>query len=139
MDQEINTEQMDKNTVALGIIRMTVGNQKNGPLFKLLQMDLPIRAAWRLKKIKDMILKEFQSSEDSRTELIKKYGEKLENGNYSITDKSKVELFTNEFNQILSEPIKLDMIPIDISMIGDIKLSTSDLELLEACGVIKVE
>lgn len=132
-------ETKEKNVMTLGAVRLLVGNQSNGPLVRLLQLELPLRAAWRLKKIKDRVMAEFDITEDMRKKLIEKYGTKDENGATAIQTKEGIENFTTEFNELLAEEVEISYEAVEFTLFGDIKLSTLELELLEDCGIIKME
>ncbi len=138
--KESTVETQEPEGVSLGTIRMLIGNQQSGPLLKLLQFDLPLRAAWRLKKIKDSIMAEFQATEDMRRDLIEKYGEKDEKtGNMGISAPDALQKFSDEFNELLGEVVKLDFEAVSVSMLGEVKLNTMELELLESCKIIKMD
>lgn len=99
-----------------------------GSLAKLVTMDLPVKISYRMTKIAKLIKNELQEVEDQRTELVKKYGEKTEQG---LMVKEKIEEFNKEFNEFLDEEIEISYIPVNLSSIEDRKLSALDMLNLE--------
>lgn len=101
-------------------------------LSKLLNKELPIKTAYRLGRLYNIIKNELQQYNEHRNILIKKYG-KEKNGQILIDeqDKEAIEKFTKDNEELLSVSIRIDYEPIAISDLGDIKLSPIDIGNLE--------
>ena len=100
------------------------------PLVNLIDKQIPIKTAWKLNRLVKSLDKELGEIEEFRVGLVKKFGEEGDDGNFSVP-KDKMELFIDEFNELLNTEIDVEFEPIDIEVFGDINISAKDLMLLE--------
>lgn len=114
--------------IVLGRMRMMIS-----PIMKLIDKELPVLVAWKLKKIYKELDKNIQEVEEFRIELVKKYGIERE-GDWQVLDEN-VDKFTEEFEKLLNQDIELNIDTIDMEELGNIDLTTRDLILLD--GIIK--
>jgi hypothetical protein len=110
-------------------IRMSELREITGSLSKVLSQDLPIKQAYRMSKMAKAINSELKEFNEMREKLIRKYGERDEQGNISV--KEKANEFNEEFQPLLEEEIELSLIPIDLNEIQNVKLSPIDIANLE--------
>lgn len=86
---------------------------------------VPVNLAFKIGRILDKFLPEYNKIEKQRNILIEKYGEKKE-GNFVLKEENK-DVFLKEFVLLLEEKINIDFEPIDITYIpNDIKLTVQD-------------
>jgi len=108
-----------------------VKNMKE-PLTKLIEKEIPVKAAFRLNNL----IKEFDihltTIEDYRVQLINKYGVKNEEtGDIQVPPK-KMKDFMKEINGLLNEDVTIEFKPLNINLFGeDLTLTTKDLMILE--------
>ena len=111
-------------------------------LFKILTYPMSIKLAYRMKKIAGQLSTELKNIEEARLELIKKYGEKIKDKDGKETQQlqvpdTKIKQFTDEFESLLDEKIKINIekIPYDcleaIEKISPLELSTIELFIAE--------
>jgi hypothetical protein len=102
------------------IVTIKLGELKRieGSVRKILEMRLPVKAAYNLGKALKRVLKEIEHIDEFRNELIKKYGEvRGEEGNIEIIDPDKKKGFFEEMSTLLEEEISFEFRPIDISVL----------------------
>ena len=107
-------------------------------LQKLSQKDFKAKLAWSISRLLKSAENEIQGFNDTRMNLIKKYGEKDENGEL-ITDENgncKIEAgtvndFNKELNELLDAEVEINANKIDFDLLGDIEFTPSDMAMLE--------
>lgn len=87
-----------------------------------------VKIATNIEKLK-IINEQF---ENKRTELIKEYGEKDENGEVIVMDDNRikienVEAFNSSFNKILQEEFDLELEELSMNDLEEIKVSANDI------------
>lgn len=97
---------------------------------KLLTRELPIKQSYWLGRNASKIAAERKQLEVTRNELIKKYGVENDNKMWSVP-RDKQEDFFKSFNDVLEEEIEIELTPISIKDLGDIKLSGQEVADLE--------
>ena len=97
----------------------------------LMNQPLPIKVSYWLKRALVDLMKEFAPFEESRVELIKKYAEKDEagewvekEGQYVIPDR---EAFDEEYAELAEQEIEIKYEPLGIDRFEDAKISGVDL------------
>lgn len=104
---------------------------------KLTQEDLPVKTAYRLKRIVDTVSSEAKYIEQSRVKLVKKYAEpaKKDKDGKEVQEDIKVTKrlpeFQKEFNELLSEEVEINSFTIPFKDIEDCKLSVQDIVAIE--------
>ena len=107
-------------------------------LQKLAKMPLKAKLAWQVAKLLKVLDAEVQQFNDTRLELIKKYGEKDsngelvtdENGNCRI-EKEMLGNFTNELNELIGAETEINANKIDINSLEDLDFTPSEMTMLE--------
>lgn len=107
-------------------------------LQKLAQKDFKAKLAWSIARLLKAAEAEIQSFNETRMDLIRKYGEKDDNGEL-ITDekgnctlvKDKVQDFNTELNELLASEIEINANPINIEMLEDLDFTPADMSVLE--------
>lgn len=107
-------------------------------LQKLAQKDFKAKLAWSIARLLKAAEAEIQSFNETRMDLIRKYGEKDDNGEL-ITDekgnctliKDKVQDFNAELNELLASEIEINANPINIEMLEDLDFTPADMSVLE--------
>lgn len=113
-----------KVTIRLGDLRGITGS-----LTKVLNQDLPVKQAYRMSKLAKAVQNELKDLETQRTALIKKFGERDEQGNLAV--KTKVEEYMAEYEPLLNEEVELSVIPLDLTELEQLKVSPLDIANLE--------
>lgn len=107
-------------------------------LQKLAQQDFKAKLAWSIARLLKAAEAEIQSFNDARMNLIKKYGEKDENGEL-ITDeggnckieKDSISDFTNELNELVNTEVEINANRIDLNLLEDVDFTPSEITILE--------
>lgn len=98
------------------------------PLFEVIEKTLPVLLSYKLHKLSKIIQTEFEIIEETRKQLVKKWGifdEKL-NG-FIVKDENLVN-FKAELKQLLNEKIKINFEPISFKDIENIQLSVKQMK-----------
>jgi len=100
-------------------------------LKKILSADLPIKLAYRLGKYVKILNKELTNYEERRMDLIKKYGEPNDNGSEYKIKPENADKVMKDMMELHSIEVDLDVIPIKLSEIENVKLSPIDISNLD--------
>ena len=101
---------------------------------KIVKCEIPIKTAFRLSTLVKELNKHLDTYNENRQKLIEKYStsEKNDDGEeITVIPKEKISDFTDENSQLGSEEVSLEIPEITIDMLGDIKLSTTDIMSVE--------
>lgn len=122
------------------MIKVKISDLLNGTdaLKKLSETELKAKLAWQVGRLLKAADAEIQSFNEARLNLIKKYGEKDENGelitdendNCKITQES-ISDFTNELNELVESEIEINANKININSLGDKEFTPSEISQLE--------
>ena len=107
-------------------------------LQKLSQKDFKAKLAWTIARVLKAAEGEIQSFNDTRMNLIKKYGEKDENGEL-ITDENgnckinpeEIDIFSKELNELIDSEVEINANKIKMDLLENIDFTPSDMALLE--------
>lgn len=107
-------------------------------LQKLAQKDFKAKLAWSIARLLKAAEKEIQDFNETRMNLIKKYGSKDdqgelitdEKGNCQIPD-GEIETFTTELNDLLNTEVEITASKIDIALLENLDFTPSDMAALE--------
>ena len=107
-------------------------------LQELSKKDFKAKLAWSIARLLKAAEVEIQNFNDTRMNLIRKYGEKDENGEL-ISDeggnckieKDKVEVFTNELNELINTEIEINANKIKIELFENTEFTPSEMIVLE--------
>ena len=113
-------------------MKLTLGELLNGKpaLEKLVNLEISIKAAYKLSRIIRKLNEELQNFEEQRQKLVNQYGEPQENGNVIVTQEN-MEAFAKELNDLASLEIELDFEPVSLEELGDVKMKAAELMLIE--------
>lgn len=101
-------------------------------LNNILKKELPVKAAYWLTKLSHKLESEIKQFTETRNRLIKKYGEQKDNDwLVNPEDKEKYEKFKNEMEELLNTEVDIDINPIAIKQLGDVKISAIDMMAIE--------
>jgi len=96
-------------------------------LNKLIELDLPIQASFKLTKIIGKVGIELNQLEEHRNNLVKKHGTENKGNKIFEVLKDKEKEFIIEFNKLLDTNINLEVDPISIDELDGVKFSTKHL------------
>lgn len=113
-------------------------------LKKLAQQDFKAKLALSIARLLKAAENEIQNFNEVRLELIKKYGNKDENGelitdengNCKIEDNS-LEAFNKELKELLDSEVELNANKIDIELLEDCNFTPAEIALLEPFIIIE--
>ena len=107
-------------------------------LQKLSQQDFKAKLAWSIARLLKSAESEIQSFNETRMNLIRKYGEKDENGELITDDKNNckiknevIEQFSAELNELINTEVEINANKIDIKLLEDINFTPNDMAVLE--------
>ncbi len=100
-------------------------------LSRVADQQLPIRLAFRFTRLIRELNKEWTSLEKLRDGLIKRHGEEVENGSFTVPAENRAAFFT-EFQELLSETVEVawDLVSIEEPGLSSLELSVKDLNTL---------
>jgi len=101
-------------------------------IVKLMNSDLPARTSYKLTAILKTVRDSLQSLDQTRTDLVRKYGVQGKDGIIRIQPGTDEEIkFKEEFEPILEETVFLDKFkPLSIEDIAEARISPVELEPL---------
>lgn len=104
-------------------------------LDKFSSVNFPARVAYRLKLLKSFIAPHLTVYEDTRVELVKKYGEQGEDNTITIPPNSENWFsFVKDMGEIAAELVDIPMTPFSLEELcseDSVKLTVEDLELFD--------
>lgn len=122
------------------MMKVTIQDLVNGTeaLQKLAGTGLKAKLAWQIGKLIKAAEAELQSFNETRIELIKKYGAKDENdelitdenGNCKINPEG-VEEFTNELNELANSEVELNATKVKMDDLENVDFTPSEMVALE--------
>lgn len=93
----------------------------------VLNLPLPARDSYRLGIAAKQIQERVVVYEQTRQNLIKKYGETNDKEGVIRVKPENVELFTKELEPLLQETLEINMDPISLETVGDTKINAIDM------------
>ena len=107
-------------------------------LQKLAQKEFKAKLSWTIARLLKGAEAEMQNFNETRMNLIKKYGEKDENGELITDDKgnckienSNLNAFSEELNELVSAEVEINANKIDIGLLEELEFTPSDMASLE--------
>ena len=107
-------------------------------LQKLSKMELKAKLAWQVARLLKAAEKEIQEFNETRMNVITKYGEKDENDQLITDDdnnckiqKEHVTDFTNEINELVKSEVEINANKIKIDALEDLEFTPSEMTQLE--------
>lgn len=122
------------------MITITINDLLNSveTLQKIAQKDFKAKLAWSIARLLKSAETEIQSFNETRMNLIKKYGEKDENGELITDEKGNckimtenVDTFTEELNELINTEVEINANKIDFNLLENIDFTPSDMAALE--------
>lgn len=122
------------------MITITINDLLNSveTLQKIAQKDFKAKLAWSIARLLKSAETEIQSFNETRMNLIKKYGEKDENGELITDEKNNckiktesVDAFTEELNELINTEVEINANKIDFNLLENIDFTPSDMTALE--------
>ena len=107
-------------------------------LQKLSQKDFKAKLAWQIARLLKSAEAEIQAFNDTRMNLIRKYGEKDENGEL-VTDErgnckiveAQVNDFSTELNDLVNSEVEINANKINIDLLEDLDFTPNEMAMLE--------
>lgn len=118
------------------MIKTRLGNLVNaeGPLNKLIQATLPIKAAYSLKKLATAVDGETRYFHEQKQKFIQDLG--TAEGDVVTVTEANVPEYRKRILELLDVEVELSVKPLDLSTLGEYAISAVDLSLLEAITVM---
>jgi hypothetical protein len=108
----------------------TIGNAIQ-TLNKLAGMSLPIKIAYRLKRLLKKVEEAWNPAADQISALVEKHGQPNEDGTFTVRpDTEAFQAFTQEFEELMDTTIEIEFEKIGIDEFGDIRISAVELEAI---------
>lgn len=96
----------------------------------LLNLSLPAKDSYKLAVAANQLKERFGVYEQTRQNLVKKFGEHVAAENVIRVKNEHVEEFSKELEGLLSETVELEISPISVTVLGDTKLTAKDMAIL---------
>lgn len=107
-------------------------------LQKLSKMELKAKLAWQVARLLKAAEKEIQEFNETRMNVITKYGEKDENDQLITDDENNCKIqkdhvadFTNEINELVKSEVEINANKIKIDALEDLEFTPSEMTQLE--------
>ena len=107
-------------------------------LKKLSQKDFKAKLAWSISRLLKAAEQEIQEFNDTRMNLINKYGEKGDDGQLVTDEKGNchivpesIQEFSNELNELINTEVEINANPIDIELLEDLEFTPAEMSQLE--------
>ena len=107
-------------------------------LQKLAQKDFKAKLAWSIARLLKAAEAEIQSFNETRMNLIKKCGEKDENGELITDEKGnckivaeEIDSFSQELNELIQSEIEINANKIKMDLLENVDFTPSDMAALE--------
>ena len=122
------------------MIKIKLGDLINSTevLQKLSQTEMKAKLAWSVTRLLKAADKEMQEFNETRMNLIKKYGEKDENGELVTDDKGNCKIpeanltqFSSELNELIGEEIEVNANALSLEALEDKEFTPADMAVLE--------
>ena len=122
------------------MIKIKIGDLVNSTdaLQKLADKQLKARLAWQVARLLKAADAELQGFNDTRMNLVKKYGEKGEDGNLITDEKGNCKIiaesiadFTTELNELIESEIEINCNKIKIEDLENLDFTPSEMTSLE--------
>lgn len=122
------------------MINVKISDILNGTetLQKLAQKDFKAKLAWSIARLLKAAEGEIQNFNETRMNLIKKYGEKDEKDELITDDKGNCKIrpevvneFSNELNELIGAEVELNANKIDIGLLEDVEFTPAEMAVLE--------
>lgn len=122
------------------MIKLKIGDLVNSTeaLQKLSQKEMKAKLSWQVTRLLKAADKELQEFNETRMNLIKKYGEKDENGELITDDKGNCHIleastidFSNELNELVDTEVEISANKIRIDDLENIDFTPADMGILE--------
>lgn len=99
-------------------------------LGKILHAPLPIKIAFKLRRVVRLLRDDISVLEETRRALISKYSEDQGNGRFKFYEDTREE-FENEYSILMDQEIEFDFEPISIEDLQGVSLSATEALDLE--------
>lgn len=103
--------------------------QIDGALGRVLEAPLPIKTAFKFRRLVKLLRTDVQALEETRKMLIERYSVE-EGGRRRLIDDSKEE-FEQEYQELMDQEIEFDFEPVSISELSGLSLSAKEAFDLE--------
>lgn len=119
-------------------MKVTINDILNAANIVRVLGNTPMKAksAYKIVKLKNIIEKEYNTFQEIRDNVIKKYGEYDENGNLKIKDNNYIikeecyNDFNREINELLNEEIDISVSPLEMNDFEEHTFTPNDMEAL---------
>ncbi len=122
------------------MIKIKLGDLINSTeiLQKLSQTEMKAKLAWSVTRLLKAADKEMQEFNETRMNLIKKYGEKDENGELITDDNGNCKImeensaqFSNELSDLIGTEIEINANALSLDALEDKEFTPADMAVLE--------
>jgi len=107
-------------------------------LQKLSQQDFKAKLAWSIARLLKSAEAEIQSFNETRMNLIRKYGEKDENGDLITDEKGNCKIdqeslteFSTQLGDLLETTVEINANKIKVEQLDDVDFTPSEMTILE--------
>ncbi len=90
------------------------------------EVKLPVKIAYRIKRLVDKLAPILKSYEEKRVDLVKEMGEETKDGQYQVSA-DKIKAFMSKLGELQSVDEEIEFEPIKISEIGEATIQAKDL------------
>jgi hypothetical protein len=99
-------------------------------LKKVTSFPLSAKVSYNIMRNMRKIEHEIKPFEESRLQLVRKYGHPGEDGRTSVLDEN-LELFYKDIASLLEEDIEVDIRPIKIDQLEEVKLTPNEIQFID--------
>lgn len=99
-------------------------------LKKITSFPLSAKVSYNIVRNMRKIEHEIKPFEESRLQLVHKYGKESEDGKISVTEEN-LENFYRDVASLLEEEVEVDIRPIKIDQLEEVKLTPNEIQFID--------
>jgi len=99
-------------------------------LEKITNFSLPVKTSYNIMRNMRKIEQEIKPFEQSRLQLVRKYGKPDETGKITVTE-DNMQKFYEDMASLLEEDVDIDIRTIKIDQLGEVKLTPNEIQFID--------
>lgn len=99
-------------------------------LKKITSFSMPAKASYNIMRNMRKIEQEIKPFEESRLQLVHKYGKETEPGKVTVAEEN-LEAFYKDVASLLDEEIEVDIRPVKIDQLNEVKLTPNEMQFID--------
>ncbi len=97
------------------------------PLKSLLEVKLPVKTSYRIKRLTDRLNPIISSYEERQNALVKEYGVEVSKDRWEVKDPEMLKTYFEKLNEMLAIEEEVEFEPIKVSDLGEVSLEPKNI------------